>query len=208
MSFGWTLAKLALAYQVGVTTREIHERHKYWRQARDYADYVGKPLLVVGMKRHAWEPSNGDVTIDLDPAVAQIEGGLVADERQIPFNDKTFGAVYNAHTLEHLATAEDVELAVNECVRVAERAVFLCPDPLNFVSHMLCPSHNLRLWFDQTNNRITVTDNGFRTGLGWSSGGEAINAMNWERRPRNPAAQSLITDTMPEIRRKSVAYVL
>lgn len=196
---GWTIAKLALAYQGGVNIRGIIERHIYWNQARAYADSVGKPLLVVGIKRFPWQPANGDITLDIDPVVETIPGGVWADERDMPFANHTFGAVYNAHTLEHLGNAEDVEIAVNECLRVADRAIFLCPGPYDFMSNLLCPSHHLRLWFDQTNNRIKVTDNRWRTGLGFG---------DTSHPPPKGIRQALVTSEMPQIVKIGCAYIL
>jgi hypothetical protein len=189
-----TIGKLALAYQAGITVRQIVERHTYWKQARDYADSVGKPLLCIGMSRLPWHAPNGDTTVDIDPAVEAIPGGVCADERAMPFADEEFGAVFNSHTLEHLATAEDVEFAVNECLRVADKAIFLAPSPYDLLSN-LYSAHHLRLWFDQTNNRIKVTDNRWRTGLGFNAGPKI--------------AQALVMDStsMPEIVKIGSAYI-
>jgi len=192
MGIGWTVVKLLVAYEGGMTIRENAERHKYYNQARQYADSVGKPLLVVGMKRFFWQPPNGDITVDIDPEVQNIPGGVWSDEREMPFEDKTFGAVYNAHTLEHLPTVEDVEIAVNECLRIADIGVFLAPSPYSMIANMFCPAHHLRLWFDQTNNRIRVTDNRWRTGIGIQSG-------DTSHQPPTVVEQSLVTGEVPEI---------
>lgn len=166
----------ATAYESGIYISENEERHHYWGVARAYSDLVGKPLLVVGMKRHAWQPSNGDVTVDIDPLVEQIAGGICADERAMPFKNKEFGAVYNAHTLEHLATGDDVELAVNECLRVGDITCFLAPSPYSIVANLFCPSHNLRLWLDNEDGRIVCKPSDWQTGFGFRSGplGQAI----------------------------------
>jgi SAM-dependent methyltransferase len=164
------LAGAVALYEVGHQIHDNYERSYYWDVARAYSDAVGKPLLVVGMKRWPWQPPDGDVTVDLDPAVLGIPGGVQANELSMPFSDKQFGACYNAHTLEHMASAEDVETAVNECLRVAEIAIFLCPSPYSIVANMFCPSHNLRLWFDNDNNRIIVRPNNWRTEIGWQPG--------------------------------------
>ena len=200
----WAIGKLLLAYEGGMALRESVERHTYWRQAREYADSVGKPLLVVGMKRHFWEPDNGDITADIDPVVQEIEGGVWADERELPFEDKAFGAVYNSHTLEHMATVEDIEQAVNENLRVADKAIFLCPSPYGIYGTLFCPAHNFRIWFDQANNRIRVTDNRFRTGFGYQPAAGDTNHPP----PSTRISQAFVTDTMPEIKRIGCAYLI
>lgn len=153
---------------------ENTERWSIWKQVRAYADFVGKPLLMVGMQRQPWQPPNGDVTLDIDPLVETIPGGILADERNIPFPDKYFGACYNAHTLEHMFTINDCDAAVQECVRVADRTAFICPSPYS-PSNLFSISHHLRLWFDPAENKIRVVDNNWRnwrTGIGLSGGGQ------------------------------------
>lgn len=168
-AIGWVLLVL-VSYQGTVTVREHIERHVCWKRARCAADTSRKPLLVVGLQRFFWDPPNGDATIDIDPAVASIVGGVVADERNIPFPDSYFGACYNAHTLEHLASAADVQKAVNECTRVADVTYFLGPSPYSIIGNFFCPAHNLRLWFDPAQNRIVVAENRYWTGLGYNMG--------------------------------------
>ena len=168
------------AYEIGVGVRANLENHAYWKLAREHCDKVDKPLLLIGMRR-AWKVAlgmpNGDVTLDLDPAVQSIKGGVLADERDMPFADKQFGACLNEHTLEHLHSAEDVQLAVNECFRVADKAIFTGPSPYSVFNNFFLPSHYLRLWFDPVNNKIMVVENVYRTGWGFSSGiGQALVA--------------------------------
>ena len=159
------IIKLGIAWQVGINARETIERHNYWKMAREYCDSVGKPILLIGMRKWPWLPPNGDITLDIDQRVENIEGGICADERDIPFGDKVFGTVINEHTLEHLDTPEDVEVAVNECVRVADIAIFIAPSPYN-ISNLGNPKHPLRLWFDQVNNKIRVEKNPYRLPIG------------------------------------------
>jgi hypothetical protein len=118
------------------------------------------------MHRGPFEPPNGDVTLDIDPEVEKIPGGVLGDERFMPFADREFSFCFNEHTLEHLHSAADVELAVNECRRVADYTVLLCPSPYSIFATFFCPSHRLRLWFDSDNNKIIVRENGWRTGVG------------------------------------------
>jgi len=166
------LLKILIVYEGCITIKNIIERHTSYNQAREYCDQIGKPLLRIGMKQNFWEPPNGDVTLDIDPIVLNIEGGVLGDERQMPFSDKEFGVAFNEHTLEHLYSAEDVEMAVNECVRVADKAILLAPSPYSITGNLFNPTHHLRLWFDQTNNRILVKENKFRTGFGYNHASE------------------------------------
>lgn len=155
------------AWEGAISVHEWSERHDNYKLAREYCDRVNKPLLRVGMRRSFLEPPSGDVTIDIDPAILQVEGGMQIDERQMPFDDKQFGVCFNEHTLEHLERPEDVIHAVKECVRVADYAIFLCPSPYSLYSNLLNPTHYLRLWFDNERQQIVVTRNAFRTNVGF-----------------------------------------
>lgn len=163
-----TLLGTVGAYETVIQVQEFNERNEYYKWARQYCDSVGKPLLRVGMKRSILEPPNGDYTLDIDPAVLELTDtiGVQGDERAMPFPDKMFGVCFNEHTMEHLNTIEDVELAVAESRRVADYAVLLCPSPYSLYATFFCPSHRLRLWFDNDNNRITVKPNDWITGVG------------------------------------------
>jgi len=147
-------------YEVAIQLKEHSERRKYWDIARAHCDQSGKKLLRIGIRRGIFEPPNGDVTLDLDPVVLNIPGGTCGDERDMPFADKEFGVCFNEHTLEHLHSREDVELAVNECVRVADKAILLCPSPYSIISNLFCHTHYLRIWFDK--DKIRVTNNDYR----------------------------------------------
>ena len=158
-------------YETVVQLKEHAERAYHWQVARAYCDMVGKPLLRIGMSRSAFDGDPGDVTLDIDSRVLDIPGGVLGDERDMPFPDKYFGCCFNQHTLEHLHTAEDVELAVNEGMRVADYQVLLAPSPHSIYATLFCPSHYLRMWFDNENQRIVVRDNKWRTGLGFDGEG-------------------------------------
>ncbi len=203
MKTGWKIftgiVGCLFAYQSILTLKEYGERHGFYGLCRSYCQEVGKPLLVVGMKRTRWDPPNGDVTVDIDPAVLEIPGGVMADERELPFENKTFGAVYNAHTLEHMNSISDMEMAVNECIRVADKAVFLCPSPYSIIGNFFCPAHHLRIWFDQENNTIRVTENVYNYGLGIQGGGQ------YEKKPVN---QSLVSYSKPKIIYQKAGYLI
>ncbi len=126
----WKIAGgVAAAYAAVVHLPEYTDRHTAFEEARAYCRLVGKPLLRIGVNRSSLEPPNGDVTLDLDPSVEDPQGEVVlGDERNMRmFVDGQFGVCFNEHTLEHLGTPLDVALAVNECLRVADYAMFLFP---------------------------------------------------------------------------------
>lgn len=154
MSVAVPLLAIAGVYQLGVSTREHFERHAYWQWSLKYCRQVGKLLLRVGMRRSPLEPPNADVTLDIDPAVLQVPGGVQGDERSMfLFGNKQFGVCFNEHTLEHLLTPDDVGLAVAECLRVADYGIFLFPSPTGILTH-LYPGHNLVI--DQTPEGINA----------------------------------------------------
>lgn len=159
-----------VAYQATISLSEYIERHGHFLRSREYCDQAGKPLLRVGMNRAPWEPPNGDVTIDLAPEVLNVPGGVQGDERFMTmFSNKQFGVCFNEHTLEHLASVNDVVAAVSECVRVADRAVFLCPSPYSLVN-LIAPSHYLQVKFQD--GEILVRRNMMRTGIIIGFGGD------------------------------------
>jgi hypothetical protein len=193
---------VAAVYEVVCFIAETKEKHDYFNLARDYCRSVNKPLLRIGMQRAPWEPPNGDVTLDIDPIVKYIPGGVWGDERNMPFNDKQFGICFNEHTLEHLQSAEDVELAVNECVRVADKAIFLVPSPYRISTTLFEPGHLLRLWLDPQTNTIKVTQNDYRTGFGGDQGADVSHP------PQVVSLQILVTDIAPRIIKAGAGYIL
>jgi len=154
-----TLLGLWAGYEGGIGIRNIIERHTYYKEAREYCDMIGKPMLRIGMRKYFWEPPDADVTVDIDPQVESTIGGVCADERSLPFANKEFGVCINQHTLEHLSNIEDAEQAINESFRVADIAVLLTPSPYSVFTNIFNPHHNLRLYFDHINNTIRIEEN-------------------------------------------------
>ncbi len=189
MNVGWKVflggVGLIAVYQVTTSIRENAERHWWYDWSRQYCDTVGKPLLSVGLQRWSMFPPDGDYTLDIDPEVLAVPGGVLGDECDMPFPDKMFGVAYNPHTLEHLNTAEDIEKAVSECRRVADYAVLLAPSPYNIYSNLFCPSHNFRRWFDSDRNEIVVRPSEWQTGFGehYSSRGTGQAMITFEPLP-------------------------
>lgn len=154
-----TLLGLWAGYEGGIGIRNIIERHTYYKEAREYCDMIGKPMLRIGMRKYFWEPPDADVTVDIDHEVESTIGGVCADERSLPFANKEFGVCINQHTLEHLSNIEDAEQAINESFRVADIAVLLTPSPYSVFTNIFNPHHNLRLYFDHINNTIRIEEN-------------------------------------------------
>lgn len=197
-----TVLRMVAVWEGTSLVKENIERSQYYTEMRDYSLAVGKPLLMVGMPRWAWQPQTADVILDLDPSVEGVAGGVVGNVLAIPFPDKYFGGAYVAHVLEHMYTVEECEQAINECVRVSERVAFLCPNPNSLIANIFMPSHHLRLFFDQANNRIKVTENRYRTGMGIPSRG------GYEEPSAGGIGQSLIVESLPEIVRIGNAYII
>jgi hypothetical protein len=125
-----------------VQTMEIKERRQIFNQARDYADQVGKPLLVVGSPKFQFNHPCGDVTIDISPEMAKFCDAEIADVRDIPYPDSYFGAAFCSHVLEHLPTIEDAGIALDELERVADRVFVVSPHKTSIMA-WINPGHHL-----------------------------------------------------------------
>ena len=152
--FGLLLA--LVAWQGVVLFRENGDKNQKYKAATTAAEATGKPLLVVGgpwgisrQRRLFWgmmAHGHGDVCLDIDRRA--FEGcpcGVVADIRNIPFADKSFGAVFASHIVEHLPTVADAEEALAELERVAE-AVFIAYPYRQSIIAWLMPGHHLWVW--------------------------------------------------------------
>lgn len=105
------------------------------REARRYAQSVGKPVLNVGagtpgsslrvaiLGATIWGDVNCDIAASKSTACGN-ESFCWCDAVRLPFPDKTFGAVIASHVLEHMA---DPEAAVAEWERVADRVYIVVP---------------------------------------------------------------------------------
>lgn len=121
---------------------EVEERHQVFNQAREYADSVSKPLLVVGAPKFGFNHPYGDVTIDISPSVPTPYDYEIADVREIPYQDKYFGAAHVSHILEHLPTIEDACRALDELERVAEKVFVVSPHKHSLMA-WINPNHHL-----------------------------------------------------------------
>ena len=159
-------------WQLVVLVVETRDKNQKYRAADTCARTRNKPLLVVGgpmgisrrrrFFRLGMAHGHGDVSLDIDPRA--LEGspcGVVADVRRIPFADKSFGAVFVSHLLEHLPTVGDARRALDEINRVAE-AVFIVYPLRQSISGWIIPDHHLWVW--QKGNRTYLKQRGMYGG--------------------------------------------
>ena len=89
---------------------------------------------------------SGDVNIDIIPgAIVGQPNGVVADVVHLPFPDKTFGAAFASHLLEHLPDQAKAEAALVELERVAE-TVFLSYPSRQSIPAWMIRDHRLWVW--------------------------------------------------------------
>ena len=124
------------ALPVGAYVYDVYVRPKaIARQAREYADSVGKPLLNVGAGTRTssarvaifgntgWGDINTDLTGKGEPSLGNPGHVYRLDLMEpIPFPDKFFGAVIASHCLEQVP---DPNTALRELQRVADRVYFV-----------------------------------------------------------------------------------
>ena len=125
-----------------IQMNELQERHQIFAQARDYADSVNKPLLVVGTPKTSFNHPYGDVTIDNNPGKLLDGKTELADVRDIPYPSRYFGAAFASHVLEHLPTVEDACRALDELKRVSDKVFVVSPHKISLAA-ILYPGHNL-----------------------------------------------------------------
>jgi SAM-dependent methyltransferase len=125
-----------LAYGLTAYTYDVFLRPQdVARRARAAADARGKPLLNVGAGTNrssarvmvfgdtAWGDVNVDITGTGAPQFGQPDHVFYADAHDLPFPDKTFGAVIASHVLEQ---CRDPQRAVAEFRRVADEVHVVC----------------------------------------------------------------------------------
>ena len=154
-------------WQLAVCLGEIRDKNKKYKAARAYALNRNKPLLIAGGPwgnkriRHWFnKPAHGcgDVCLDIDRrAISNHPKGVIADVTHIPFSDKSFGAAFDSHLLEHLATIDDDKKALAELNRIAE-AVFIVYPSRQSIAGWAIPDHHLWVW--QKNNTTYLKQRG------------------------------------------------
>ncbi|MDI6814523.1 MAG: methyltransferase domain-containing protein [Dehalococcoidales bacterium] len=144
-----------VAWQGVVLLRQSLDKNKKYEAASAFAAAIGKPLLVAGgplgvtwLRRFSKVMAHGygDVCFDINPrAFDGCPCGVIADVRHIPFADKSFGAVFASHLLEHLPSVADAQKALAELNRVAEAVFIAYPHRWSIIAWLI-PSHHLWIW--------------------------------------------------------------
>jgi len=160
-----------IIWQLVVWFGEIWQKNKRYRAAVSCSRKFGKPLLVAGgpwsntgVRQRLNMPAHGGGDVCLDISRQAFEGhprGLVADVTQIPFLDKTFGAVFASHLLEHLPSISAANNALDELDRVSEAVFIVCPSRQS-VGAWLHRGHHLWIW--QKGNTIYIKQRTNSTG--------------------------------------------
>lgn len=142
-------------WQLVVWLSEIRSKNQKYRAATACASASNKPLLVAGgpwggrrFRHWVKMPAHGDGDVCLDIDCRAIRGhpyGVVASVTHIPFSDKSFGAAFASHLLEHLPTTDDAKKALAELNRVAE-AVFIAYPSRQSIAGWVIPDHHLWVW--------------------------------------------------------------
>ena len=142
-------------WQLVVWLTEIRDKNRKYAMASAYAVERNKPLLIAGGPwgnkriRH-WlkmpAHGDGDVCIDMDScAIGSHPYGVVANVTHLPFSDKSFGAVFASHLLEHLPTTDDAKMALTELNRIAD-AVFIVYPTRQSLASWITSGHHLWIW--------------------------------------------------------------
>lgn len=149
-----TIVAGLIIWQVMVLILETRDKNNKYNAARDWAEKMGKPLLVGnpwGVKPYRrWmnmpAHGGGDVVLDIDhKALKGQPGAVLGSITHLPFADRAFGAVFMSHVLEHLPTTEDAEKALGEMSRVSE-SVFVVYPSRQSIGGWLTRDHRLWVW--------------------------------------------------------------
>jgi hypothetical protein len=151
--------KYLILYQSIVTFSEVLERKTTYNYAKQYANSLNKPLVVLGGNTNQiWGFNSrievhgcGDLCIDKKIDACLNCNYISADIREIPLPDKYAGAVFCSHILEHLPTIEDAQKAIKELNRVAD-ALFICYPGKHNPMAWIHPDHHL--WVNNHNGII------------------------------------------------------
>jgi membrane protein DedA with SNARE-associated domain len=144
-------------WQLIVWLIEIHDKTHKYRAALDCARNSGKPFLVGNpwgvkpFRRFFNKPAHGsgDICLDIDrQALMGQPGAVVGTITHLPFADKTFGAAFFSHVLEHLPTADAAKQALEEMKRVAD-SVFIAYPSKQSIAGWIVRDHHLWVWQDK-----------------------------------------------------------
>ncbi len=142
-------------WQLTVWLGEVLSKREKYAAALAFARGRKKPLLVAGgpwgnqrIRHLLKKPAHGDGDVCLDIDRNAIDGhpnAVVASVTHIPFADKSFGAAFASHLLEHLPTTIEAKQALDELNRTAE-AVFIVAPSRQSIIGWLHPDHHLWVW--------------------------------------------------------------
>jgi hypothetical protein len=142
-------------WQLAVWLGETRDKNRKYKAASAYAQERNKLLLVAGgpwgtkqTRRLLNMPAHGSGNVCLDINRCAIDGhpyGVIANVTHIPFSDKSFGAAFASHLLEHLPDVDSAEKALAELSRVAE-AVFIVSPSRQSIAAWVIPDHHLWVW--------------------------------------------------------------
>jgi membrane protein DedA with SNARE-associated domain len=142
-------------WQLVIWIQEIRDKNRKYAAACEYAEKSGKPLLVIGgpwgvkaYRRMFDKPAHGDGDVCLDIDRRALEGhpcAVVASCTDIPFSDKSFGAIFSSHVLEHMPTTQMAEQALVEMNRVAG-SVFIAYPSKQSIAAWIIRDHHIWVW--------------------------------------------------------------
>jgi membrane protein DedA with SNARE-associated domain len=144
-----------LIWQIIIWMLEILDKNRKYQAACEYAQKTGKPMLVIGgpwgvkaYRRLLDKPAhgNGDVCLDIDRRA--LEGhpcAVVASCTDIPFADKSFGAIFSSHVMEHMPTTQIAEKAFSEMNRAAD-SVFIAYPSRQSIAAWIIRDHHIWVW--------------------------------------------------------------
>lgn len=135
-------ASILLLSQLGnIAFEQVYnyaDKLKVFKQARQTADRLGKPLLNYGCKTAEPFASQSDLNVDIVPRnvpnfmLILPDGGV-----HLPFQDKEFGAVFLSHVLEH---TENPPLLLQELNRISDY-VFIVYSQWWAIAQYIHPGH-------------------------------------------------------------------
>ena len=101
---------------------------------------------------------HGDACLDINPdAIAGCPNAVLADVTHIPFADRTFGAAFASHLLEHLPNTLAAEAALAELHRVADTVYIVYPYRQSLGGWITRGHH---LWVRQKGSTVFLTQRG------------------------------------------------
>jgi membrane protein DedA with SNARE-associated domain len=142
-------------WQTIIWFQEVQDKNRKYKAACDYALKNGKPLLIIGgpwgvkaYRRLLDKPAHGDGDVCLDIDRRALIGHpcpVVASCTDIPFAEKSFGAIFSSHVMEHMPTTKMAEQALSEMNRVAE-SVYIAYPSRQSIAAWIIRDHHIWVW--------------------------------------------------------------